>query len=428
MTEGHPDKVADQISDGVLDAVLRDDPYGRVACETLVNTGLVVVSGEISTDDLRRHPGHRARDDPQDRLHRRRPRLLGRLLRGHQRDRQAVARHRPGRRQGARGAHRPGRRRRARRRRRRRPGDDVRLRDARDAGADAAADLARAQARPPPGRGAQGRGRRRTCARTARPRSRSATRTGRPIEIEKVLISTQHRDGRRHRHADPPRPVGARRRSPILPARALRRAQAEHARNFLVNPTGRFVIGGPVGDCGLTGRKIIVDTYGGMARHGGGAFSGKDPSKVDRSAAYAARYVAKNVVAAGLADRCEVQVAYAIGVAHPVSVMVETFGTEKIGAREDRAARRRALRPAPGRLPRGAASCTGRSTRRPRPTATSAARTTTSPGRRPTRPPRCGPRPGWASARARFRSFGFARRAAPGAGERRIEGGSGAGA
>ena len=106
---------------------------------------------------------------------------------------------------------------------------------------------------------------------------------------------------------------------------------AELRRSFLVNPTGRFVIGGPMGDCGLTGRKIIVDTYGGMARHGGGAFSGKDPSKVDRSAAYAARYVAKNVVAAGLADRAEVQVAYAIGVAHPVSVMVETFGTGKIG-------------------------------------------------------------------------------------------------
>ena len=127
-------------------------------------------------------------------------------------------------------------------------------------------------------------------------------------------------------------------------------------RNFLVNPTGRFVIGGPVGDCGLTGRKIIVDTYGGMARHGGGAFSGKDPSKVDRSAAYAARWVAKNVVAAGLAERAEVQVAYAIGVAHPVSVMVETFGTEQDRPRQDRAARGRALRPAPGRVPRGAAS------------------------------------------------------------------------
>ena len=139
---------------------------------------------------------------------------------------------------------------------------------------------------------------------------------------------------------------------PVLPAGALRRAQANAPKNFLVNPTGRFVIGGPVGDCGLTGRKIIVDTYGGMARHGGGAFSGKDPSKVDRSAAYAARYVAKNVVAAGLADRCEVQVAYAIGVAHPVSVMVETFGTERCAATPgSRELDRRALRPAARRLP-----------------------------------------------------------------------------
>ena len=125
---------------------------------------------------------------------------------------------------------------------------------------------------------------------------------------------------------------------------------------FLVNPTGRFVIGGPVGDAGLTGRKIIVDTYGGMARHGGGAFSGKDPSKVDRSAAYAARWVAKNIVAAGLADRAEVQVAYAIGVAHPVSVMVETFGTEKIGRGAHSGARRGALRPAPRSVPRGASA------------------------------------------------------------------------
>ena len=128
--------------------------------------------------------------------------------------------------------------------------------------------------------------------------------------------------------------------------------EAKIVESFLINPTGRFVIGGPVGDCGLTGRKIIVDTYGGMARHGGGAFSGKDPSKVDRSAAYAARHVAKNVVAAGLAERCEVQVAYAIGVAHPVSVMVETFGTEKIAPRADRRSRQRELRPAPRRLPR----------------------------------------------------------------------------
>jgi S-adenosylmethionine synthetase len=149
---------------------------------------------------------------------------------------------------------------------------------------------------------------------------------GRPVAVEKVLISTQHRDGAESllkedlwEHViEPELP------EELYDAKKLRKA-------LLVNPTGRFVIGGPMGDCGLTGRKIIVDTYGGMARHGGGAFSGKDPSKVDRSAAYAARYVAKNLVAAGLADRLEVQVAYAIGVAHPVSVMVETFGTEKVG-------------------------------------------------------------------------------------------------
>ena len=127
--------------------------------------------------------------------------------------------------------------------------------------------------------------------------------------------------------------------------------EGELREGFLVNPTGKFVIGGPVGDAGLTGRKIIVDTYGGMARHGGGAFSGKDPSKVDRSAAYAARYVAKNVVAAGLAERCEVQVAYAIGVAHPVSLMVETFGTGKLPDSRDLPAGRGRVRPAPRRLP-----------------------------------------------------------------------------
>jgi S-adenosylmethionine synthetase len=149
---------------------------------------------------------------------------------------------------------------------------------------------------------------------------------GRPVEIEKVLISTQHRDGAEALLKDDLWEHVVEKVIPgeLYDARKLNK-------NFLVNPTGRFVIGGPMGDCGLTGRKIIVDTYGGMARHGGGAFSGKDPSKVDRSAAYAARYVAKNLVAAGLADRAEVQVAYAIGVAHPVSVMVETFGTETIG-------------------------------------------------------------------------------------------------
>ncbi len=150
-------------------------------------------------------------------------------------------------------------------------------------------------------------------------------RDGRPVEIAKLLISTQHRDGAESLIKDD---LWEHVVVPMLPEDMFDSRQLK--RNFLVNPTGRFVIGGPMGDCGLTGRKIIVDTYGGMARHGGGAFSGKDPSKVDRSAAYAARYVAKNVVAAGLADRAEVQVAYAIGVAHPVSLMVETFGTEKI--------------------------------------------------------------------------------------------------
>ncbi|MHB8531418.1 MAG: methionine adenosyltransferase, partial [Solirubrobacteraceae bacterium] len=151
-------------------------------------------------------------------------------------------------------------------------------------------------------------------------------RDGKPVEIEKLLISTQHAEGAESAIPDDLWEQVVR---PVLPEGLYDAAKLR--RNFLVNPTGRFVIGGPVGDCGLTGRKIIVDTYGGMARHGGGAFSGKDPSKVDRSAAYAARWVAKNIVAAGLAERAEVQVAYAIGVAHPVSVMVETFGTEADG-------------------------------------------------------------------------------------------------
>jgi S-adenosylmethionine synthetase len=152
---------------------------------------------------------------------------------------------------------------------------------------------------------------------------------GRPIEVEKILISTQHKPGVDSETLIKP-DLWEHVLHPILPAELYDEKKLNTKQNFLVNPTGKFEIGGPMGDCGLTGRKIIIDTYGGMARHGGGAFSGKDPSKVDRSAAYAARYVAKNVVAAGLADRCEIQVAYAIGVAHPVSLMVETFGTERI--------------------------------------------------------------------------------------------------
>ena len=211
---------------------------------------------------------------------------------------------------------------------------------------------------------------------------------GRPIEIEKILISTQHKDGV---DADTLiRPdLWEHVVHPVLPGELYDERKLNTKSNFFVNPTGRFVIGGPVGDAGLTGRKIIVDTYGGAARHGGGAFSGKDPSKVDRSAAYAARHVAKNVVAAGLADRCEVQVAYAIGVAHPVSLMVETFGTGKLAGRRDRDARRATSSTCA--RPRSAATSTstGRSTRRPRPTATSAATTTTSPGSASTRPTRC---------------------------------------
>jgi S-adenosylmethionine synthetase len=153
-------------------------------------------------------------------------------------------------------------------------------------------------------------------------------RDGVPVSVEKILISTQHADGIDCETQIKP-DLWEHVVTHVVPETMF--DETALRRNFMVNPTGRFVIGGPMGDCGLTGRKIIVDTYGGMARHGGGAFSGKDPSKVDRSAAYATRWVAKNVVAAGLADRAEVQVAYAIGVAHPVSVMVETFGTERIG-------------------------------------------------------------------------------------------------
>jgi len=151
-----------------------------------------------------------------------------------------------------------------------------------------------------------------------------------PVEIERILVSTQHSDGISSEDLIKP-DIVERVLRPILPSELYDQRRFQERDFVYVNPTGKFVLGGPMGDTGLTGRKIIVDTYGGAARHGGGAFSGKDPTKVDRSAAYAARYVAKNLVAAGLADRCEVNVAYAIGVAHPVSVAVRTFGTEKIG-------------------------------------------------------------------------------------------------
>ncbi len=324
VTEGHPDKIADQISDGVLDAVLAEDPYGRVACETLVNTGLVVVSGEISTStfvDIQQV----ARDTV---------RQIGYVDAdlGFSADSCAVLntidKQSPDIAQGVDSAH------------------EVRTTGSQDDELDVAgagdqgmmfgyASNETPELMPLPILMAHRLAERLAAVRKdgsldyLRPDGKTQVSVryadGRPAEIEKLLISTQHREGVDSRIPDD---LWEQVVLPTLPAELF---DADKLRkSFLVNPTGRFVIGGPVGDCGLTGRKIIVDTYGGMARHGGGAFSGKDPSKVDRSAAYAARYVAKNVVAAGLADRCEVQVAYAIGVSHPVSVMVETFGTEHV--------------------------------------------------------------------------------------------------
>jgi S-adenosylmethionine synthetase len=325
VTEGHPDKVADQISDGVLDAVLSQDPYGRVACETLVNTGLVVVSGEISTQ---------ASFDVQD-VVRETIRKIGyvdadlgfsadscAVLNAIDKQSTDIA-------QGVDQAYEA---------RQDNAGDDEL--DAAGAGDQGMmfgyATQETPELMPLPIALAHRLARRLAEVRKdetldyLRPDGKTQVsvryRDGRPVGVEKLLISTQHREGSESllrddlwEHVVVPSLSGE-----MYDERELRAG-------FLVNPTGRFVIGGPVGDCGLTGRKIIVDTYGGMARHGGGAFSGKDPSKVDRSAAYAARWVAKNVVAAGLAFRCEVQVAYAIGVARPVSVMVETFGTEVDG-------------------------------------------------------------------------------------------------
>jgi S-adenosylmethionine synthetase len=316
VTEGHPDKVADQISDGVLDAVMREDPLGRVACETLVNTGLVVVSGEISTSTY---------VDIQD-VARETIRQIGYVDAdlGFSADAcaviNAIDKQSPDIAQGVDSA------------------SDV----AGDAGAGdqgmmfGYASDETPELMPLPIALAHKLARRLAAVRKAgtldylRPDGKTQVTVryvdGRPAAIERILISSQHRAGSEAVIRDD---LWEHVVVPVLPAE-LYDADALRA-SLLVNPTGRFVIGGPVGDAGLTGRKIIVDTYGGMARHGGGAFSGKDPSKVDRSAAYAARHVAKNVVAAGLAERCELQVAYAIGVAHPVSVMVETFGTEKIG-------------------------------------------------------------------------------------------------
>ena len=323
VTEGHPDKVADQISDGVLDAVLAQDPLARVACETLVNTGLVVVSGEISTS---------AYVDIQE-VARETIRRIGYVDAGLGFSADSCAVMNTIDKQSpdiARGVDR------ALEVRAGGEADEFLSAGAGDQGMMFGyATSETPELMPLPISLAHRLAQRLAQVRKdetvpyLRPDGKTQVSVrysgGRPVEIEKLLISTQHEEGSERRI---PEDLWEHVVLPVLPeelfdARKLRES-------FLVNPTGRFVIGGPVGDCGLTGRKIIVDTYGGMARHGGGAFSGKDPSKVDRSAAYAARWVAKNIVAAGLADRCEVQVAYAIGVARPVSVMVETFGTEHV--------------------------------------------------------------------------------------------------
>jgi S-adenosylmethionine synthetase len=334
VTEGHPDKMADQISDSVLDAVLADDPTGRVACETLVTTGLVVVAGEITTETYVDIP----------RIVRDRVVEIGYTHSEWGFDAHtcgvvvAIDEQSPDIAQGIDASYEV----------QHDPGDDDPL-DRIGAGDQGMmfgyATRETPELMPVPIMLAH-----KICKRLAevrkagelvylRPDGKAQVTVRyeidehgheRPVEIERILVSTQHKDGVDCETLIKP-DVAERVLHPILPPGLYDERRLYDDRDFLyVNPTGKFVIGGPMGDTGLTGRKIIIDTYGGAARHGGGAFSGKDPTKVDRSAAYAARYVAKNVVAAGLADRCELQVAYAIGVAHPVSLSVHAFETEKV--------------------------------------------------------------------------------------------------
>ncbi len=316
VSEGHPDKVADQISDAMLDAILELDPHperARVACETMIKTGAVIVAGEISTeawvdlDDLVRGVvsdiGYTNSDVGFDGSTCAVMSLIGKQSGDIA---QGVDRTSPEE-QGA--------------------GDQGMMFGYATNETDVLM--------PAPITYAQRLVQRQSEIRKAgilpwlRPDAKSQVSLhyadGKVTGIDAVVLSTQHDPDIDYAHLCDA--VMENIIMPVLPEEWLERCPKE---KIHINPTGSFVIGGPVGDCGLTGRKIIVDTYGGMARHGGGAFSGKDPSKVDRSAAYAGRYVAKNIVAAGLADRCEIQVSYAIGVAEPTSVMVETFGTGKI--------------------------------------------------------------------------------------------------
>jgi S-adenosylmethionine synthetase len=323
VTEGHPDKMADQVSDAVLDAILAEDPHGRVACETLLTTGLCVVAGEITTSayvDI--------------------PKLAREVINGIGYDNAlygfdgntcgvivSIDEQSPDIAQGVDKSEEV-----------RSTGhaeDQLELQGAGDQGmmfgyaCDETPDLM-----PMPIWMAHRLAERLSEVRKAgavpylRPDGKTQVtveyENGKPVRLSHVLISTQHQDGVDRDTVIRPDLIEQVIR-PIVPEQFAGDDYDVH-----INPTGKFVIGGPHGDTGLTGRKIIVDTYGGMGRHGGGAFSGKDPSKVDRSAAYAARWVAKHVVASGAATRCEVQVAYAIGMAHPVSILVETFGTEKV--------------------------------------------------------------------------------------------------
>jgi len=324
VTEGHPDKIADQISDAILDSIYKDDPMGRVACETLVTTGMVVVGGEITTTTYVEIP-----------------KIIRETIRGVGYTRAkygfdcetcgiitSIDAQSPDIAQGVNHA----------------------LEERSGAATDADLDQLGAgdqgmmfgyacqetpELMPLPIMMAHKLAHRLSEVRKAgilpylRPDGKTQVtveyRNGKPHRITTVVISSQHKPNIEVETLMKPdfleHVV-----KPILPEELVDYKNLQ----LLVNPTGKFVIGGPMGDCGLTGRKIIVDTYGGMARHGGGAFSGKDPTKVDRSGAYAARYVAKNIVAAGLADKCEIEIAYVIGVAHPVSVMIDTFGTENI--------------------------------------------------------------------------------------------------
>ena len=315
VSEGHPDKMADQISDAILDALLREDPRSRVACETLIKTGMVLVAGEITTE---------AYVDIED------------IVRGVVNDIgydnadsgfdghtcaviNAIGKQSPDISQGV-------------------DDSDDHEQGAGDQGlmfgyASNETDVLM----PAPITYSHRLVKRQSEVRKngtlpwLEPDAKSQLTfryvDNKPVSIDAVVLSTQHKDSVSNEELR--EGVFEEIIKPVLPEEWMTKET-----KIFINPTGRFVIGGPVGDCGLTGRKIIVDTYGGMARHGGGAFSGKDPSKVDRSAAYVARYVAKNIVAAGIAERCEIQLSYAIGVAEPTSISVETFGTGKISNTE----------------------------------------------------------------------------------------------